>query len=554
MALVPGKSEGISINTINSGVAGASAIYAPAASWDATNSSLYIDNAGANAGPYLQYDGRTKLLTVSAPVTAGVTYSMKIAIGDSGDNNLDSAVFFKNQGFLALTSASDNAYATAENKAVSGNVITDNTGSGVDLAPDGTWNGISVTSVNGIAIGASPITLASGANVLMHANGTFSYDPTGSAAAQALLIGQSLTDNFTYTEIGPDGQPVKATVHVTVTNTDHPPVAVADSFNTVIGSAVKIHVLANDSDPDNDPLTVTQVAGHTITAGGAAVAVTGGSVTLDAVGDLRFTPTTGYVGTPSFTYTIDDGHHGTATATVSGTVADVPPVAADDAFTTGAAHPITISVLGNDSSPVGLPLTITKIGGTAIAAGGAAVSLADGHGTVALSAAGTLTYTPTAGFAGAETFAYTISDGKGGTATANVSGTVLAPPVPVNDTFETSQGVAVTIPVLANDTDPNSLALTVTKVGSTAITAGGAAVSVTGGSVKLDVAGELIFTPTAGYTGAPSFTYTVADTAGGTATANVNGAVYAPPVATNDTFVANSVGDGKLNYNEPLAK
>ena len=77
------------------------------------------------------------------------------------------------------------------------------------------------------------------------------------------------------------------------------------------GTSVTINVLANDSDPNGDTLTVTAVtqpaSGH-------------GVVTINADGTLTYTQTVFVNGTETFTYTISDGHGGTATATVTVTV------------------------------------------------------------------------------------------------------------------------------------------------------------------------------------------------------------------------------------------
>ena len=72
-------------------------------------------------------------------------------------------------------------------------------------------------------------------------------------------------------------------------------------------------VLANDADPDGDPLTVTAVG----TAGHGTATVVGASVV--------YTPAPGFAGTDTFAYTIDDGRGGTATATVTVTVRPSPP-------------------------------------------------------------------------------------------------------------------------------------------------------------------------------------------------------------------------------------
>ena len=96
--------------------------------------------------------------------------------------------------------------------------------------------------------------------------------------------------------------------------TDRPPVAVNDSgFTTTQNTALNIlgsTLLANDSDPDGDPLTITGVSGGV-----------NGTASFNAQNNTAtFTPTTGYTGPASFTYAISDGRGGTASASVSLTV------------------------------------------------------------------------------------------------------------------------------------------------------------------------------------------------------------------------------------------
>ncbi len=87
------------------------------------------------------------------------------------------------------------------------------------------------------------------------------------------------------------------------------PVAAADVAITAREVPVTITVLANDSDPDGDPLEVVGV-----TQGA------NGEVALNHDGTVTYTPAEGFDGTDSFTYTIDDDHGGQATGTVTVTV------------------------------------------------------------------------------------------------------------------------------------------------------------------------------------------------------------------------------------------
>ncbi|WP_128107313.1 Ig-like domain-containing protein [Mycolicibacterium elephantis] len=142
---------------------------------------------------------------------------------------------------------------------------------------------------------------------------------------------------------------------------------------------------------------------------------------------------------------------------------------------------------------------------------------------------GVITYTPDVDFHGTDSFTYTIADGNGGTATATVYVTVN----PVNDapeavddfvTVDEDSGATV-VDVLGNDTDVEGDELTVTGVG----TASNGTVTLTDGVIT--------YTPDVDFHGTDSFTYTIADGNGGTASATVYvtvDPVNNAPVAVDD--------------------
>jgi hypothetical protein len=181
------------------------------------------------------------------------------------------------------------------------------------------------------------------------------------------------------------------------------PQAVADSAETLANQAVTVAVLDNDTDPDGNALRVTSV---TQPANGTA-AVAGGTA-------VSYTPAQGFVGADAFTYTITDDRGGFATASVIVTVTlgvNEPPVAAPDAVLTEFQTAAVIAVLSNDSDPNGDALAITDV--TQPAAGGAVTH----DGT-------RVTFVPAAGFSGASSFTYTVSDGRGGSTLGLVTVTV----------------------------------------------------------------------------------------------------------------------------------
>jgi Bacterial Ig domain len=135
---------------------------------------------------------------------------------------------------------------------------------------------------------------------------------------------------------------------------------------------------------------------------------------------------------------------------------------------------------------------------------------------------GTLTYTPSPGFTGMDTFGYTITDDAGVSASATVAVAVTKPSPPVpglpqanDDVATTSQDTPLVIPLLANDSG------TGIDVTATSDPASGAAVVLVDGSAT--------YTPPEGFSGLDSFTYTVTDDSGASDSATVVVAVDAPP-------------------------
>src|SRR6266540_1492679 len=178
------------------------------------------------------------------------------------------------------------------------------------------------------------------------------------------------------------------------------PIAAPDAFTVEAdSSATAFDVLANDSDPDGDAIALA-----TLTAPAHGTATIAG-------GRIAYTPSPGYVGADAFIYTIRDAQGLTATTSVAITVVRTnhAPIARDDFASSGFQMPVSIDVLANDSDPDGDPLTITSF--TQPDSGKARVTRGPNN---------TLVYQPTDGFVGFDYFQYTVSDGKGGTATANV--------------------------------------------------------------------------------------------------------------------------------------
>jgi Bacterial Ig domain len=122
-------------------------------------------------------------------------------------------------------------------------------------------------------------------------------------AAYTAQPGYAGSDSFRYrVQYGRASR--EAEVQLTVTVPNSPPVAVNDNASAR-RTSILIPVLNNDSDPDGDKLTITNVTRPRV-----------GSTAIEA-GQIRFTPPRSWSGSVTFNYTIADGRGGTALATVT---------------------------------------------------------------------------------------------------------------------------------------------------------------------------------------------------------------------------------------------
>jgi hypothetical protein len=207
------------------------------------------------------------------------------------------------------------------------------------------------------------------------------------------------SDFVTFSTTDAYGATSTATVSITVTPVNDPPIAYKATYTTNANTALTLTLPT--SDPDGDPLTYTIVS-----------APSNGKLT--GTGSVRtYKPATGFNGTDTFTFKVNDGKTDSNTATITLVVRppNHNPKAVADSASTKKGIAVTINVLANDSDPDGDPLTAQSVTQPL-------------HGTATLNAEGTVTYTPAATFTGKDTFKYTISDGRGGTDAATVTITV----------------------------------------------------------------------------------------------------------------------------------
>ena len=292
------------------------------------------------------------------------------------------------------------------------------------------------------------------------------FDPEGGSLSVIRL--PASTDDVTY-ELGPDGQSIIVTLAPTAaagfqfgydvidtggataasivdvrvissTEPNRPPIARPDIGRTVQARSISIAVLANDTDPDGDVVTIESIA--TQPRNGVAEIVDGG---------VLYTPSDSFTGTDRFTYVVIDTEGARSIGSVQVGVTPAArqnraPSANDDRIvvTTTA----DLDVLSNDHDPDGDALTL--VSHTEPSAG-----TIDRRGN-------SLVYTPPVVTETTEvSFGYEISDGHGNTDSATVLVLVEPEPEPMppqalDDTSGPVRGNReVVVDVLANDIDPD---------------------------------------------------------------------------------------------------
>ena len=486
-----------------------------------------------------------------------------------------------------------------------GITFTDPTGN--VLSNDTTSNAIKVvTAVNGttLAAGSNSITGTYG-TLFIKTDGSYSYTPLNSApAVEALNVGGTLVETFTYTLKDGNNATTTSTLKVTINGTDDAPVVAMHEANqsATIGTAFSYTVPATTfSDVDNTVVSLTYSAtlaggaalpswlkfdpdtktfSGTPPAGTAAQLLTLAVVATDS-GKLSATDT--------FTLNVSSNHAPTLGPITS--PADITELA-DASAQNIAAISGTLSVNDVDSGNI-----ITASAGAATASLSGGVSLPNGVNVASLIASSALTfgagvtpngaasnltwtYDPTAAnldwlpFGQTLTISYpvTVSDGQGGTATQNLLITIKGTndaPVANNAIKQYNKGAASdAINLLTGATDPDTGETATLTLDTSAITYsidGGAASSTLPATLGVILSGNtLTINPAAadyaglvtGQTKTIVATYNIKDVNGAitqqTTTLKIIGAASGAPIANNDVNNILEQG-GTLNGDGTLA-
>ncbi|MFB2730100.1 Ig-like domain-containing protein, partial [Shewanella mangrovisoli] len=193
------------------------------------------------------------------------------------------------------------------------------------------------------------------------------------------------------------------------------------------------------------------------------------------------------------------------------------PVANPDSAAIAWNQSIDVNVLANDTDSDGDSLSITQV----ISEFGTATVLADQR----------ISYTPAADFIGTDVLVYSITDGKGGTASSELTIVVNGntAPVTVDDSAATDDRTSLLIDVLSNDTDVDGNTLTLLGVAAQQ------------GTVTIE-ANKLRYIPKTGFDGVDTVTYRISDGQGGEAT----GQVLITVKAYQEVIIDNKSGGGSM--------
>ena len=455
--------------------------------------------SGSDSFTYHANDGSLDSNIVTVSITVNVVNTAPVAVADSYSTNQGSALVVPAAGVLANDTDAQSDPLTA-------------------------------------ILNAGP----SHGSLTLNANGSFTYTPA---------TGYSGSDSFTYRANDGNLNSNIATVSITVNVVNTAPVAVADSYSTITGTALVVPeagVLTNDTDPQSNALTAVLDAGpgH-------------GSLTLNANGGFTYTPATGYTGPDSFTYHANDGSLNSNVTTVNIAVNDavVSEILVNGSFESGytgwsksgnqaiemvAPYPATdgirlVAFNGRDQTPNGVLFQSFST------VAGQTYTLSFDAGVLAYIKRNQKMTVSVTGASNLVSQTIVLKSGTGGTTrwvskrftfVADSATTILTfqdrsnvtngidllldnvhvtgppaiangAPVAVADSYSVNKNTSLVVPapgVLANDTDPQS------HTQSAVLDAGPGY-----GSLTLNSNGGFTYTPNAGYIGSDSFTYHATD-------------------------------------------
>ena len=426
--------------------------------------------------------------------------------------------------------ANDDASSTDEDTQV-----TVNAANGI-LSNDTDVDGESLTvgSVNGQSgnVGTQ-VTLNSGALLTVNADGSYTYDPNGSF--DGLDVGETATDTFTYTACD-ESECDAATVTVTINGANDAPVANDDVASTNQNTILIINpsgVLENDTDIDDETLSVGSVNGESADVNTQIILPSGALLTLNTNGSFEYDPNgkfddlgVGETTTDSFTYTAcDENECDVATVTITISGENDAPIAIDDEKNVENQGAVLLNITNNDSDVDGNlnvasvsfdPLSVISGVGTDTDNDGDIDRVNCTDGTWIVNEMGNVIYLPAIGNHNDPVpIEYTVKDALG-LVSNEASVKIDYHPIASDDLSSCNvPGSSVTIDVLENDTNGDIVDPTTVQIVGTTNPGTPLFVNNEGIWIVNTANGKITFVPQQGFTGTPTeIQYTVNDDEG----------------------------------------
>ncbi|MCU4157655.1 tandem-95 repeat protein [Carboxylicivirga sp. A043] len=339
----------------------------------------------------VDYKDITGIITFSG--TAGEEQIIKVDAIDDAELDPNETFTLTLSAVNALVDASATATAT---------IIDDEVANRIPLANDDSFTTDEDITIDAMNVLANDTGLEDGNIVVSVSTQPTNAFVTVNADNTIKLVPEANYNGvvaFTYQVCDGDSDCATASVSVTINAVNDAPVLREDAATINQGEVLNgDNLLVNDSDPEDDALTIktTPVAD-----------VTNGTLVINTDGTYVYTPDADFHGTDEFTYEVCDNGTPSMCASAQVTIvviekkiANKPPVAQDDVYETGRNEVLTApSVLENDSDEDGntLYVSATPISGPS-------------NGTVVLEADGTFVYTPNADYTGTDSFVYQVCD------------------------------------------------------------------------------------------------------------------------------------------------
>ena len=322
--------------------------------------------------------------------------------------------------------------------------------------------------------------------VTINAAGNYAYLPNNNYFG---------TDTIVFSVCDTDNNCINDTLFVTVLPVNDNIIVVNENFSTNENTPFSGNILVNDTDVDGTAITVSTTA---------VVLPSNGTVLINSNGAIDYVPNAGFAGVDTIVVNVcDSGFPLPASCsndTIFITVIDVnlPPIVFNENVITDEDIAISGTVITTDTDPEGtiLSAVATPIFGPV-------------NGTIIINANGNFTYTPNSNFNGVDTVVVQICDNGIPLPAACSLDTIFITinaindaPLILNDTASTLSNQTAVGNILLNDTDIENTTLIVDSINI---------IGPSNGTIVVNINGDFVYTPNAGYYGQDTIYINVCD-------------------------------------------